>query len=150
LTPFAHALNIRPTASAVVVGEVLNASRAPGAAWITVFTSASRTGVCAGSNRTPPPITTTSTGRAASAARAAAPPPPPRPANQQPFEVVPHPPDALLISLDPARNDIRVEWLALEELAVEVDRIGIQPDRQHSLAHHSSPSASPVTSHLSS
>jgi len=38
------------------------------------------------------------------------------------------------ISLDPARNDVRVEWLALEELAVEVDRIGIQPDPEDSPA----------------
>jgi hypothetical protein len=49
----------------------LNATRGPDAAWITAFTSASSTGVCAGSSRTPP-ITTTSTGRAANAARAAA------------------------------------------------------------------------------
>src|SRR5262249_54571721 len=56
--------------------------------------------------------------------------------DQQPFEVMPHRPGALLISLDPARNDVRVEWLAAKELAVEVDRIGIQPDPEDSLAPH--------------
>src|SRR5262249_15530355 len=47
----------------------------------------------------------------------------------------------LLIGLDSARDDVRVEWLALEELAVEVDRIGIQPDSEDSPAPHSHPPA---------
>jgi hypothetical protein len=134
----------RPITSAVSVGEVLNPIRAPGAASITAFTRASSTRVCAGiesdaaanHHHVDSSRAECRAGRRACRLRAAA------RINQQPFEVVPHPPDALLISLDPARNAVRVEWLTLEELAVEVDRIGIQPDPEDSLAPPISPSSS--------
>jgi hypothetical protein len=127
----------RVIASAVSVGEVLNAIRTPGAASITMFTSASSIGVCAGSKRTPPPITTTSTGRRASAARAAA--LGRRPAarvDQQHLEVVPHRPDAHLLGLDLARGHVRVERLASEELGVQVNGVRVQSDAQHSPDRH--------------
>src|SRR5215467_1621780 len=123
----------RVIASAVSVSEVLNTIRAPGAVSITTFTSASSTGVCAGSKRTPPPITTTSTGRRANAARAAAlaAAGPPR-ASISSTEVVPHRPDAHLLGLDLARGRVRVERPASEELGVEVNGVRVQPDAQHS------------------
>jgi hypothetical protein len=39
----------------------------------------------------------------------------------------PHSQDARLVSLDPCCNHVGVKWLAPVEVAVEVDRIGVQP-----------------------
>src|SRR4029077_4909911 len=55
---------------------------------------------------------------------------------QQPFEVVAHRPNVRLLGLDPTRDHICVEWLAPEEVAIEVDCMGIQPDPEHSPARH--------------
>ena len=98
-----------------------------------MFTSASPGPASrAGSNRTPPPITTTSTGRAAGASAA-----PPHSRRLRPRRArrsaaigshAPSAEGARLVSLDPIRNHVRVFGrLASEEVAREVDRIGIQP-----------------------